>query len=562
MGRFFPFFKHYPGTNLHEIDLDYVLRESDEAYQQTAALTEWADQHQEEYEHLKDRVDGLVNNLVDVISPWDSSIAYHIYSIVEYQGTNYIAIQDVPVGAMITNTDYWQPANTTVEQINAIGDSVSEMQSRIYTMIPDDFEGTDTEKLQQCLDFFTGKPGGTIVINRPYTVTADLIIRHRSFYGANQRVTIIGQGKTAALNMQGYSFRGDSEEGVHNYGNVCFMNLNMKGTGSLFNMDTLIRVYLINCALENFEHVFYTTGYIQSCIINDCSIRDITGTIFEAEGGTYDNALIDVHLINSLVEHCTKIFDSYYISLVTVERCCIEAFHNIPFTLRGYVRCFNLTDNYFESNANGYNDGDTDYHGVNVDMSAINVNSFMQVNIKDNFFSQKVTDTVIVMPDTSTSYGCISIRNNSAPRDLIMIKGSSTLTMPYRNIDIAGNVGQIEDPNELIYKADEPIERTIERSAPNITGTFKVRRTGSVVTLTGKCTITGGIGTYTLVTGNDMGNMYYTTGTVTDQFVVYDVTNNEPLIATWSAGGALTAVTKHAGPLDVIVNTSFLPVIR
>ena len=76
---------------------------------------------------LEDKVEGLINNLVDVISPWDSSLAYHIFSIVEYQGTNYIAIKDVPVGAMITNTEYWQPANTALEQINAIGATVSSM---------------------------------------------------------------------------------------------------------------------------------------------------------------------------------------------------------------------------------------------------------------------------------------------------------------------------------------------------------------------------------------------------------------------------------------------------
>lgn len=82
----------------------------------------------ERYADLSNKVDGLIDNLVNVITPWDSSIVYRIFSIVEYQGTNYIAIQDVPIGVMITNTDYWEPANTVIEQINAIGVSVDELK--------------------------------------------------------------------------------------------------------------------------------------------------------------------------------------------------------------------------------------------------------------------------------------------------------------------------------------------------------------------------------------------------------------------------------------------------
>lgn len=127
----FPFFENYPGTDLHEIDLAYILKLCAELRASNTTLTAWKAQHEAEYEELADKVDGLINNLVDVISPWDSSIAYHVFSIVEYQGTNYIAIRDVPVGAMITNTYYWQPANTVLEQINAIGTVVSDLQEDV-----------------------------------------------------------------------------------------------------------------------------------------------------------------------------------------------------------------------------------------------------------------------------------------------------------------------------------------------------------------------------------------------------------------------------------------------
>lgn len=127
----FPFYNNYPGTDLHEIDLAYILKLYTQIGSNMADLMRWKSTHESEYEQLKHVVDGLINSLVDVVSPWDSSIAYSIFSIVEYQGTNYIAVQDVPVGIMITNTDYWQPANTVIEQVNAIGAVVNSIESTV-----------------------------------------------------------------------------------------------------------------------------------------------------------------------------------------------------------------------------------------------------------------------------------------------------------------------------------------------------------------------------------------------------------------------------------------------
>lgn len=177
---------------MHEIDLDYVLREADEAYQQTADLKSWAEEHQEEYEELKHVVDSLVNHLVDVIVPWDSSAEYPIYSIVEYQGTNYIAVQDVPVGTMITNTEYWQPANTVIQQINAIGavtsglqEDMQDLQEKVesdrFWYYPEDFgavgdgETDDTAAFQT---MFNTVPGGSTIMlkARQYKVSNGLTL--------------------------------------------------------------------------------------------------------------------------------------------------------------------------------------------------------------------------------------------------------------------------------------------------------------------------------------------------------------------------------------------------
>lgn len=163
----FPFFNHYPGTDLHEIDLAYILKLCAELKSNSEALSTWKTEHQAEYDELKNVVDGLVNKLVEVIVPWDSSVSYPIYSIVEYQGNNYIAVKDVPVGTMITNTEFWQPANTVIEQINAIAELTSNIN--LHSAVNADIGlifpalGEDYDPVGACNIFYTGNGHACII---------------------------------------------------------------------------------------------------------------------------------------------------------------------------------------------------------------------------------------------------------------------------------------------------------------------------------------------------------------------------------------------------------------
>lgn len=117
----------FPHTRTYDSDLGWLIKHVGENITNISYLQKWAAEHQPEYEELLNKVNGLIDNLIDVIVPWDSSVAYRVFTIAEYQGTNYIALQDVPVGIMITNQDYWQPANTVLEQLNAIAVTVSDI---------------------------------------------------------------------------------------------------------------------------------------------------------------------------------------------------------------------------------------------------------------------------------------------------------------------------------------------------------------------------------------------------------------------------------------------------
>lgn len=231
----FPFFNNYPGTDLHEIDLAYILKLCAELRASNTTLAKWKAQHEREYEELRNDVDGLINNLVDIISPWDSSIAYHIFSIVEYQGTNYIAIQDVPVGAMITNTEYWQPANTALEQINAIGVIVSEMQKKKFIFNVRDYgiEPNTGDVYERLFDFFKDEVeprGGGIV----YFPAGTYELSYTLFIPSN--TMILGDGPATNIYFNEY----DRHFGV---------GLNAAGD---------------NITFKNFGVSHYTTGVLPS----------------------------------------------------------------------------------------------------------------------------------------------------------------------------------------------------------------------------------------------------------------------------------------------------------
>lgn len=121
-------FEHFPYTNFHNLNLDWIVQLIRALENNVEDIDTWVAEHKEDYAELARKVQGLIDHLVDAILPWDSSREYLIYSIVSWQGSNYIAIQDVPVGVMITDTDYWVESNTLTAQLNAISQVTSEIR--------------------------------------------------------------------------------------------------------------------------------------------------------------------------------------------------------------------------------------------------------------------------------------------------------------------------------------------------------------------------------------------------------------------------------------------------
>ena len=62
---------------------------------------------------------------------WDEANTYDYYDVVQVDGTSYIAVQDVPAGTEITNTEYWAKWNDPNAQVKLLQDTVNGFDGRI-----------------------------------------------------------------------------------------------------------------------------------------------------------------------------------------------------------------------------------------------------------------------------------------------------------------------------------------------------------------------------------------------------------------------------------------------
>lgn len=339
----FPFFNNYPGTDLHEIDLAYILKLCAELRESNTTLTAWKATHEAEYAELADKVDGLINNLVDVIVPWDSSTAYHIFSIVEYQGTNYIAVQDVPIGTMITNTEYWQPAQTVVEQINAIGATVTELVERFDIFVTPqmygaaaDGETDDTAAFQSMFDSNTDETVLYYIPHGTYKIAGDVIV-------TNPHINIMGGGMYTSIvdfvNTGSIEFTATNEIGVDGIQiknqkyiktsghHIQFRNCKIyNGIEGLHINDGYI-VQILNCYItfnkigvllnnQSFETV------IDACVIDNNEVGVIVGGV--STGAIIKNSTIEGNRNRTSLNGC-GICLNYTVGSLTIDSCWFEA---------------------------------------------------------------------------------------------------------------------------------------------------------------------------------------------------------------------------------------------
>lgn len=53
-------FEHFPYTNFHDLNLDWILGVVKDLYQEVSTQTDWIEEHQKEYEELKALYDAII----------------------------------------------------------------------------------------------------------------------------------------------------------------------------------------------------------------------------------------------------------------------------------------------------------------------------------------------------------------------------------------------------------------------------------------------------------------------------------------------------------------------
>ena len=116
---------HYPYTDLHELNLDWILKKIKELKGEM-----------ETFEAL---------NTIHYAGLWSIAEQYAKYDLVSLNdGTSYLALQPVPAGIDISNTDYWLKVIDYSDVVEQIDDKLDAFMNRKIIFIGDSYAQTTT----------------------------------------------------------------------------------------------------------------------------------------------------------------------------------------------------------------------------------------------------------------------------------------------------------------------------------------------------------------------------------------------------------------------------------
>lgn len=322
-------------------------------------------------------------------------------------------------------------------------------------MTPDDFDGTDAEKLQACFDALSGV-GGIITINRALSINKNIEIENNSDY--NHQIVVVGSGESATINMGGFCFCGRGT----NPGLVSFDNLQFSGTNKLVEAENLIRLRFDGCLFSGFQHVINSENYIQSVNIVNSYVRGVTGYIYHAvnepaEGAWNSGDLLDCRFAYNVVEQGNGVA-----AFVSAWGCqftgnCIEGNTGTDdlFTFGNHMNGVEISNNYFELNGG---------HLVDFTNSIGNWSQLCVTICNNHFMETDAGKTMIVMPDAfDTVNSNIIIYGNDMPTSGSSVLLSTGATDRIKRTIIYANRGNISDPNGVLTPMDADEMATMYR---------------------------------------------------------------------------------------------------
>ncbi len=378
-----------------------------------------------------------------------------------------------------TNLDYTDeviicPENATKLVVNTStsgsyslysGKYLNEQVKDLYNNIvdPDNFSGTDTEKITAAMSAIGDSNHGVILIKRQYQLTDNIYVTHLG--NADARLIFLGVGSdNPGFSMGIYGFQ--RPNGATSYGALSFINILFKATSTcnMFTANNILRVNFENCVFDGFNHIIYATRFVQTYYFTDCLIRNGSGIAIE--GSVSDQvSLIDVRLTNCIVEKSTHLMTGYGFHGVYITGCCIEGNDGYVVKPEGDCRDLVIDNCYFESQNIGYGGG-TDGNGMCFDFRSIS-GIVHNIAITNNMFGGlKAGNTIIMLPYRMMVNTKFTVINNwlsaAASTDPNVESGAYLVAVPnnavnvYKNLRFDQNVrAKKYDPNHLIIDLSE-----------------------------------------------------------------------------------------------------------
>lgn len=249
----------------------------------------------------------------------------------------------------------------------AVGSSIS----------PDDFHGTDYQKVQQALDYAL-ENNVAVIFTKMYDITGNtLMINRPEFYYATDRkqLYLIGAGGGIKKTDSGFIFSATYDAtGDINVSNLKYESVAGAGT-KVWNADKIIRVMSSNCQYVNVDTIVSApNNFTQSLYFLHEHITGGNGWKFEAR------KYIDTTIKNCLIEDCVngiRNTEGLAESQNTKLRIKDNLIENLTGTsiMLGSVWSSEISGNYFELNA-GY-----------VDLKTLNLYYHMGLKLDGNMFT-------------------------------------------------------------------------------------------------------------------------------------------------------------------------------
>lgn len=424
---------------------------------------------------------------------WADTESYEAIEAVKHNAYTYISKQPVPTGVQIDNTDFWllwADPNAQMEELrqlvagyvddvetlqitvgsqsndigaiqnalpisafsseNTVKNYIDSQTANAILINPDTFEGTDSQKLAQAMDEAGTTANATIIINRMYSLSEDLKIKHSA--ETNGRLIFMGIGENCGIDCNEFSIA--PYDYSASYGMCSFMNLIFSGTGYAIDVQFLIRLNFIGCSFENFESVFHVIRYMQSFYMMQCTFRYIDNYVVLTQTENNPNSsLYDVQFTQCLVEKCGGFIYSNRIYGTFINQCCIEGLFRPVIKLVGLAKNLSIDNNYFEANNNGeyLPDGMPNGNGLTFDFTEM-VDYNHNVTITNNRFGYNSGNVITQIKYDDLQSGCMFFSNNHLNLDdITFIKAPDSRNTPYKNYIVNGVQGVDLKPDAHVF---------------------------------------------------------------------------------------------------------------